>query len=118
MVLCGFSGGQAGSSRVTDPAVAVDHLRHAGVPEVRLQRVVADPENPARPPFVALASADDELRVAAAPGAHGVVARDRWEQSRRVVPPNRCREIVELDIVGLAQRDGPLDQALEFTDIP
>ena len=61
-----------------------------GEAQVRLQRVVADVEQPAGLTFVAAAAFEDEPGVAAAPGAHRLGAHQRRCQHLGVLAPQTC----------------------------
>src|SRR5437899_3141821 len=81
----------------------------ARVPQIRIQRVIADSEHAARTSLVTSAAFEHQVRVAAAPHTHRFRSRDGGLDDLRVIAAHLRREVVELDARGLRQRNRPFD---------
>jgi hypothetical protein len=87
------------------------------VPQIALQRVIADVEEAASLPLVAAAALEDEAGIPAAPRPQGIVGGQRRPQDLTVHAADLRREIVELDPVAVDERNGPFHQPFELADV-
>src|SRR5688572_20453619 len=88
--------------------------RPRGASQVRLQRVVRDPQLAARTALVVVAPLEDQPRVAAGPVAQRIAAADRGQDDVLVAAEQRGRQVVHLQTIRSSQCHGPLDHPLEL----
>src|SRR5688572_8157306 len=87
------------------------------VAKVSLEGVITDVQLAACMPFVAAASLEDKPRVAAAPRPHRITCGNRGSQHLTVLSTDIRRQIVQLEPIRFRERDGPLDEPFQLTDV-
>src|SRR5262249_9954506 len=87
------------------------------LPKMRLECVVADAEDAGGPALVTTAVVDHQPDVAAHPDTKRVVACERWPDGGGMPATHGRRQVVELNRLGLGERDDPFHHAFEFAHV-
>ncbi len=86
-------------------------------PEVTPKRVVADAEDPARPPFVSFATPKHKPGIPTGPSAQRVVPCQRGQDDLVELAANSGGQVAELNAVGRRERDPAFEHPLQLADV-